>query len=103
MIRHIVLFTWTDTATDEQRAMVTAELRKLPAAIPQLRAYTVGPDAGLNQGNHDYAVVADFDTVEDYLVYRDHPRHQAVVAEHIKPIVAARAAVQLEIQEQAGA
>ncbi|UBU12850.1 Dabb family protein [Nonomuraea gerenzanensis] len=97
MIRHIVLFTWTAAATAEQRAAVTAELRKLPDLIPQLRAYTVGADAGLNQGNHDYAVVADFDNVDDYLVYRDHPDHQKVIAEHIKPILATRAAVQLSL------
>ncbi|WP_345559825.1 Dabb family protein [Nonomuraea rosea] len=97
MIRHIVLFTWTETATDEQKATVTTELRKLPGAIPQLRSYTVGDDAGINQGNYAYAVVADFDSVEDYLVYRDHAQHQAVIAEHIKPIVASRAAVQIEL------
>ncbi|WP_109524992.1 Dabb family protein [Nocardia aurea] len=97
MIRHVVLFTWTDAATDEQKETVLTELRKLPAAIPQLRAYTFGPDAGINQGNHDFAVVADFDSVDDYLVYRDHPLHQAVIAEHIKAIVAARAAVQFSV------
>ncbi|MEV4018519.1 Dabb family protein [Nonomuraea angiospora] len=97
MIRHIVLFTWTEAATDEQKETVTAELGKLPGIIPQLRAYTVGPDAGINQGNHEYAVVADFDDVDDYLVYRDHPQHQAVIAEHIRPILASRAAVQLSL------
>lgn len=97
MIRHIVLFTWTDDATDEQKATVTAELRKLPDAIPEIRSYTVGPDAGINEGNHAYAVVGDFDSVDDYLVYRDHPQHQAIIAEHIKPILAARAAVQIEV------
>ncbi|MEU6721687.1 Dabb family protein [Nonomuraea sp. NPDC046802] len=97
MIRHIVLFTWTEDATDEQRAAVTAELRKLPGLIPELRAYTVGADAGINEGNHDYAVVADFDNVDDYLVYRDHPQHQEVIAKHIRPIMASRAAAQLSV------
>ncbi|MFB4268772.1 Dabb family protein [Nonomuraea sp. GTA35] len=97
MIRHIVLFTWTETATAEQKAAVTAELRKLPGLIPQLRSYTVGADAGLNQGNHEYAVVADFDDVDDYLTYRDHPDHQKVIADYIKPILATRAAVQLSL------
>ncbi|MEV1167559.1 Dabb family protein [Nonomuraea sp. NPDC049784] len=97
MIRHIVLFTWADAATDEQKETVTAELRKLPGVIPQLRSYTVGADAGINQGNHDYGIVADFDSVDDYLVYRDHPQHQAVIAQYIKPIVASRAAVQLSL------
>ncbi|WP_336214676.1 Dabb family protein [Nonomuraea sp. LPB2021202275-12-8] len=94
MIRHVVLFTWTEDATEEQKATVAAELRKLPGQIPQLRSYTVGRDAGLNPGNHDFAVVADFDDEDAYLVYRDHPQHQAVIAEHIKPIVASRAAAQ---------
>ncbi|TDD08725.1 Dabb family protein [Nonomuraea deserti] len=97
MIRHIVLFTWKDDATDEQRAAVTAELGKLPGVIPQLCAFTVGADAGINQGNHDYAVVADFDSVDDYLIYRDHPLHQAVIVDHIRPILASRAAVQLKL------
>ncbi|TYB54789.1 Dabb family protein [Nonomuraea sp. PA05] len=97
MIRHIVLFTWTEAATAEQKAAVTAELRKLPGLIPQLRAYMVGEDAGINQGNHEYAVVADFDSVDDYLVYRDHPDHQKVIADSIKPILASRAAVQLSL------
>lgn len=94
MIRHVVLFTWADDATDEQKEAVATELRKLPAAIPEIRSYTVGPDAGINQGNHEFAVVADFDSVDDYLVYRDHPLHQAVIADRIKPIVASRAAAQ---------
>ncbi|MER7505085.1 Dabb family protein [Nonomuraea pusilla] len=95
MIRHIVLFTWTDGATDEQKAAVADELRALIGVIPEIRSFTVGHDAGINQGNHDFAVVADFDSVDDYLVYRDHPRHQEVIAQRIKPILASRAAVQL--------
>lgn len=94
MFRHVVLFTWAEGATAEQRATVATELRKLPEVITEIRAYVVGADAGVNPGNHDFAVVADFDSVDDYVVYRDHPTHQAVIAEHIKPILASRAAVQ---------
>ncbi|WP_219472272.1 Dabb family protein [Nonomuraea rhizosphaerae] len=94
MIRHVVMFIWTEEATDEQKAAVVTELRKLPGAIPEISSYTVGADAGINEGNYEFAVVADFDTVDDYLVYRDHPQHQKVIAEHIRPIVASRAALQ---------
>ncbi|GAA4226778.1 hypothetical protein FHR32_002377 [Streptosporangium album] len=94
MFRHVVLFTWAEEATAEQRATVATELLKLPEVIAEIRAYTVGADAGVNPGNHDFAVVADFDDVDAYGVYRDHPIHQAVIAEHIKPILASRAAVQ---------
>jgi len=41
-------------------------------------------------------VVADFATVEDYVVYRDHPDHKRVVAELIVPNIAARSAVQFD-------
>ncbi|MDP9848433.1 Dabb family protein [Streptosporangium lutulentum] len=98
MFRHVVLFTWTEEATDEQKARVVAELGKLPGAIPEIRAYTLGADAGVNPGNHEFAVVADFDDVEDFLAYRDHPLHQAVIIEYIKPILASRAAVQFAFQ-----
>ncbi|GLW12611.1 hypothetical protein Misp01_77390 [Microtetraspora sp. NBRC 13810] len=94
MFRHVVLFTWKDEATLEQRERVAAELRKLPDVIKEIRSFHLGPDAGVNQGNHDFAVVADFDSAEDYLVYRDDPTHRAVIADHIAPILASRAAVQ---------
>ncbi|GGS96476.1 hypothetical protein GCM10010156_63310 [Planobispora rosea] len=97
MFRHVVLFTWAEDATDEQKAAVAAGLGRLPDAIPEIRAYALGSDAGVNPGNHEFALVADFDSVDDYLVYRDHPVHQAVIAEHVKPILAARAAVQFTV------
>jgi hypothetical protein len=97
MIRHVVLFTWTGEATGEQKQRVADELRTLPQQISGLRAYHVGPDAGINEGNFDFAVVADFDDVASYLAYRDHPAHRAVIEQFISPIVSHRNAVQYEI------
>lgn len=97
MFRHIVLLNWTEDATQEQKDEVAKRLRELPAAIPELRSYVIGPDAGINPGNFSFAVVADFDSPEGYVVYRDHPAHRAVIDECITPILAARAAVQYEI------
>jgi hypothetical protein len=97
MFRHVALFVWSDDATETQKAAVADELRALPGLIGTVRDYRIGPDAGLAEGNFDFAVVADFDDVDGYLVYRDHPAHQAVLAERIRPILASRAAVQHEI------
>jgi hypothetical protein len=96
MIRHVVMFRWTPEATAEQKQRVAAELRRLPALLPVLRAYHVGADLGLVQGNFEFAVVADFDDLEGYQVYRDNPEHQAIIAEFIRPVAAQRAAVQYE-------
>ncbi|GII58760.1 hypothetical protein Pth03_71490 [Planotetraspora thailandica] len=97
MFRHVVMFTWTADATEEQKAEVSKRLSELPGVIPELKSYQIGPDAGINEGNFDFAVVADFDSQDDYLVYRDHPVHRAVVAESIAPIAATRAAVQYAV------
>ncbi len=96
-VRHVVTFVFRDGTTPEQIDAVTAGLESLPGLIPEIRAYRVGADLGINAGNHQYAVVADFETVEDYLVYRDHPAHLAVITETIRPILESRAAVQFAI------
>ena len=94
MLRHVVCFTWADTATPDEIDAVAAGLRALPALIPEVRAYWVGSDAGLVDGNADLAVVADFDDVDAWRAYLAHPAHQAVLVERIRPILASRAAVQ---------
>lgn len=90
------MFRWTAEATEEQRQQVAAELRRLPALLPMLRAYHVGPDLGLAGGNFEFAVVADLDDLEGYQAYRDNPEHREIIAKFIQPIAAQRAAVQYE-------
>jgi hypothetical protein len=98
MFRHVVMLRWKDTATDGQRGAVPDALATLPELIPEIRGYRVGVDAGLAaQGNSDLVIVADFDDVAGYLVYRDHPAHQDVITRLIRPILASRAAVQHEL------
>jgi Stress responsive A/B Barrel Domain len=97
MFRHVVLFSWTQDATEAQQLALADELRKLPAAVDSIRAYEVGPDAGVNPGNFDFAVVAEFDDADGYRAYRDHPAHRTVVEQYVNPIVARRAGVQFEI------
>ena len=96
MLRHVVTFRWTDSTTDDDIAAVEEGLAALPAAIPQINVYRFGRDAGINEGSFDFGVVADFETVDDYLVYRDDPTHTTLLAERIAPHVAERAAVQFE-------
>lgn len=95
--RHVVLFRFRDDATAEQKRTLEERLRALPGAIPELTGYAVGGDAGVNPGNADFAVVADFADREGYLAYRDHPEHRTVVDEYLNPIVAERLAVQYSL------
>jgi len=94
MIRHTVMFRWKPGTIPADIAAVTEGLGGLPAAIREIRDYRFGHDLGVNDGNFDFVVVADFADVDDYVAYRDHPLHRALIAERIAPHVAERAAVQ---------
>ncbi|GLY72523.1 Dabb family protein [Actinoallomurus iriomotensis] len=96
--RHVVVFRWRDDATAEQRKTVEDRLAELPGLIPELEAYAFGHDAGVNAGNFDFAVVADFADRDAYLAYRDDPRHRAIIDEFINPITAERHAVQYVLE-----
>ena len=96
MLRHVVMFRWTDEVDTAHVASVEAALSELPASISSLRPYRFGADARVNDGNFDFVVTADFDDVDGYIAYRDHPDHLAMIDRLIKGCVAERAAVQFE-------
>jgi hypothetical protein len=96
--RHVAMFRFTDDATDGQRRALAEGLDRMPAATGAISGddYVHGFDAGVNPASWDYVVVADFASPADYLAYRDHPDHQALIRDLVTPIVADRASVQYE-------
>ena len=94
--RHVVMFQFADHVDDDHVAKVRDALDALPGEIAQIRSYGHGRDGGVSEGNFDYVVVADFDNVNDFIAYRDHPQHQLMIAELIKDHVTARSAVQCQ-------
>ena len=95
MIRHVVVLTFKPGTTADQVAAAKARLDALPATIPQIRAYTTGPDIGGSPGHGDFAVVGDFDDLDGCRAYLTHPDHVAAVAETLAPIIATRIALQI--------
>ena len=100
-LRHVVMFRFTDDATDEQRHALARGLDGMPAATGAVRAedYRHGFDAGVNPASWDYVVVADFASADDYRTYRDHPDHQALIRDLVTPIVGDRASIQYELPD----
>ena len=88
------MFEWIDGVDTAAIEAVADALDALVATVPEVVSYVHGPDLGVSEGNFDYVIVGDYASVEDYVVYRDHPEHQRIIAEMIKPHVAKRAAVQ---------
>src|SRR5215210_1120299 len=72
VLRHVVLFTWTDDADDARRATTVHALRRLREDVGGMSELTVSADAGLVDGN----------------------AHTVLIAEHVRPWLAARSAVQ---------
>lgn len=94
--RHVVMFKFEDHVDDDHVQRIAAALSALPAEIDVIRNYVHGSDAGVSEGNFDYVVVADFDDIDDYRTYRDHPQHVRMIEELVKGNVADRAAVQYQ-------
>ena len=95
-VRHCVLGQFTDEATSEQKTAMFEAVRGLPAAIPEIQAMYVGPDMGLAEGNHGFALTVDFADADGYKVYATHEAHVHVISNNIKPILkpGSRTAVQ---------
>lgn len=93
-LRHVVMFQWATATSEQDRAAAVAALNGLGDTVAHLCSLRVGADAGLAPGNFDVVVVADFPQAEAYAAYVDHPEHQRVVREYLRPFIATRAAVQ---------
>ena len=96
-LRHVVMFRFAEGTTDDQVQALADGLDRMPAAVGTTVDYRHGRDAGISETSYDYVVVGDFASVDDYLVYRDHPVHRAVIDERITPVLESRTAIQHEL------
>ncbi|MGB5169545.1 MAG: Dabb family protein [Acidimicrobiia bacterium] len=96
MLRHVALFRFKPETTDERIEAAMAALSALPDQIDEIRKFRFGPDAGITEGAWDFAVVAVLDNADDYVEYRDHPAHVAVLQDYLAPLIAEAARVQFE-------
>jgi hypothetical protein len=97
VVRHVVVFTWKPEATEEDVKALADGLAALPGQIPEILAYTFGPDLGLADDHPDYGLVADFADVDAYRRYAQRPAHRRLIDDLLKPILATRHAVQIEV------
>ena len=96
MILHLVTFTWKPTVTEEDIGGLTASLRAMAAAIPEVRSYVCGPNLRLRPGA-DYAVAAVVDDEAGLSAYLDSAAHQQTYADWFSWMIESREAAQLEV------
>lgn len=78
MIRHIVMFRWKDSFTEEIRACWIAGLEQLEGNIPGLLSLTHGPDVLKTDKSWDHIIIADFEDPNALTVYNTHPLHEGI-------------------------
>lgn len=89
VLRHVVFFKFTETATPEQIQQVEKEFAALPSKISELKALHWGTDVSpekLSKG-FTHCFLGEFDSEAGRDAYLVHPEHQAFV-KIAKPILA---------------
>lgn len=96
MLRHIVLFALDgfDTAADKNRHLLRLKmsLEALTNEIEVLNDLKVRLNTNPDEA-YDFALEADLNCIDCLKAYAEHPLHQRIVQEMIKPYQTARAAV----------
>ncbi len=100
-LRHVVCFTWKPGTEPAAIQAVVDALSALPAVIPELTDYHFGTDLTMADGNADFAIVGDFEDAAAWTRYHQHPEHQRVIVEVIRPISASRTAAQFLLPSRA--
>lgn len=96
MITHIWTMTFTPDATTEQRDALVTAMATLPTQIEGVASFRSGVDLGLNPGNAEVAIVAEFADVDAWRAYLEAPAHVAFVEDHVTPLCASWGAIQLD-------
>ena len=97
MIRHIFLWKVASGADPDEIIRV---LNQLSRSIPGIRRWEIGKHQGPLRyaSTFEYGMTADFDSLEQYEAYSEHPEHQNILPV-LAPMFAARAVLDLEISD----
>lgn len=80
-LQHVVLVQLDDPKLASEMAR---EMNEAFPEIPQVRRWSVGPRVDTGRVGvidwYDLGIVTQFDGVDDYKAYLEHPRHKALVA-----------------------
>jgi hypothetical protein len=97
MIRHVAVFRFKDNVTDAIIDEIDETLATLPSFIPEIISFSSGRNANVTEGAWDYAIVSDFASPEDYLVYATNPQHVDMVKNLVGPHVVEASRTQFEV------
>ena len=95
MFTHVVTFTWNDNVPADHAVTAQQHLYAYAKTLKGCISYTCGPDAGINDGNADFAVVSVFEDEAAWHAYDTADEHNRIRTEIFRPWVSVRSAVQI--------
>ena len=95
MITHVWNMQFTPDATPEQRGALIAAMAELREEIEGVESFRSGADLGLNPGNAEVGIVAEFADEQAWRNYLAAPAHVAFVDDHVTSLCATWSAFQL--------
>lgn len=95
MIRHVAVLKFKAGVSAAQIESLRGALLKI--RVPGMLSIVCGGDLRLKSANHDFAVVADFDSIAAYHAFDVDEAHNRFRREHSEPLVETAAVAQLEI------
>jgi quinol monooxygenase YgiN len=93
VIRHVVLFQFTDDTTDEQIDDYEQSLVEYVATLDGVESYLIGRDARINPGTFDFSIIAEFADEAAIREYFDGERHKEI-QRNTATMIAAKASSQ---------
>jgi hypothetical protein len=86
MVEHIVLFRWTEEASQEAIDDAVAEMRKLKDKIPSIVDLSCGANFSDRAKGYTHGLVVRLADRSALEAYSPHPEHQRVLQHFINPI-----------------
>ena len=96
MLKHVVLMEFKKDAPSDCAQRVISALKALPDAIPEIERLEVGIDVIGDPRAADLGLVVRLPDREALQRYADHPAHQRVVTEVIRPYLERAVVVDFE-------
>ena len=107
MFRHLAILKFKPDAPEEAKKRFLENFPNMAKAIPQIKAWSIGRDAGMGGESHvkaggyppnyDVGLQMDFDSAAAYFEYAESAVHQKFFAEFVGPIIAERVVVQFQL------
>ena len=96
MIRHLLMFRWTEDSSSEDREAALKALRAMKDTVPSIRSLTVQEALNPGEQSFDGLLEAHFDDADGYRSYLTAESHLAAWTGHLQPVCAGLASIQVQ-------